>query len=234
MTGHTLTLMVLPTAWGLRNASAFNLKAQALLAASGLAHETVEALPAKGPKGKLPALVDGERTIGDSALIQAHLAAAHGFDPDAALDARQRAESEAYRRLAEEHLYFVNLHVRWVQRPRPTRDAFFGTLPAPVRAAVFAALRRQVKRTLWGQGIGRHSVAEILDFGRQDIDALAARLDGAPFFHGERPTSIDAALYPQILNTYAVPYDTPLRRHAAAIGTLVDYCARCDAAFFGP
>ena len=67
-----LTLLKLPSAWAMRNASPFNLKAEALLKMSGLPHETREAMPSKGPMGKLPALIDGDRVIGDSALIQRH------------------------------------------------------------------------------------------------------------------------------------------------------------------
>ncbi len=65
-----LTLMKPASAWGMRNASPLNLKAEALLAMSGLPYETREAMPSKGPLGKLPALVDGSRVIGDSARMR--------------------------------------------------------------------------------------------------------------------------------------------------------------------
>ncbi|MEM7674702.1 MAG: glutathione S-transferase C-terminal domain-containing protein [Myxococcota bacterium] len=65
--------MRLPTAWGIRNASPFNMKAEALLKMAGLSYDAVEALPQKGPKGKMPTLIDGDQVIGDSSFIQRHL-----------------------------------------------------------------------------------------------------------------------------------------------------------------
>ena len=129
-----LKLIVLPTAWGIRNASAFNLKAEALLAMSGLRFEKEEALPSKGPKGKLPALVDGDQTIGDSSLIQRHLEREHAIDFDGGLTPREVADAEAYRRMAEEWLYFIALWGRWLKMPEVTREAFFGSVMARGRA----------------------------------------------------------------------------------------------------
>lgn len=231
---HTrLRLLQLPTAWGLRNASAFNLKAEALLAMSGLDYECEQAFPNKGPKKKLPALVDGDRVIGDSSLIQKHLEQHYGIDFDGELSPRERADAEAYRRMAEEHLYFVVLYVRWILFPQVTRDALFGTIPQPVRTLLFAKLRRDVRRTLWGQGIGRHTEDEIVDFGIGDIDALAHRIGDGPFFFGDRLTSIDAALFPQIQNVTEPPFETRLRAHARTHRNLLEYCARCNAEIFG-
>ncbi|MEO1339368.1 MAG: Tom37 metaxin N-terminal-like domain-containing protein, partial [Myxococcota bacterium] len=128
-----LVLMKLPTAWGIRNASAFNLKAEALLKMSGLSYDVVEAMPQKGPKGKMPALVDGEKVIGDSSLIQHHLETVHGAAFDEGLTPRDQADAMAYRKMAEEWLYFINLYVRWIVKPEITRDAFFGAIPWPMR-----------------------------------------------------------------------------------------------------
>ena len=227
-----LTLMKLPTAWGLRNASAFNLKAEALLTMSGLAFGTVEALPSKGPKGKLPALIDGDRIIGDSALIQAHLEEAHGANFDGGLSPRDRADATAYRHMAEEYLYFIALYVRWMVHPEITQDLFAG-VPKPIRGFIVRRLQGQVKRTLVGQGLARHAVDEIYGFGVDVIDALAARIGDGPFFFGDTLRSIDAALYPQIVNITDAPYETPLKARASGHANLRAYVRRCDDAIFG-
>lgn len=228
-----LTLMKLPTAWGIRNASAFNMKAEALLAMSSLSYDTVEALPSKGPKGKLPALIDGDRTIGDSTLIQRHLETTYGIDFDGGLTDRELADAEAFRRMAEEWLYFIALYVRWLVHPQITREAFFGSVPWPLRNMIFGRLQREVRRTLHGQGLARHTREEIYGFGKTAVDALADRIGDGPFFHGGRLRSIDTALYPQIVNITDAPYDTPLRCHARSKANLADYAQRCDAAIFG-
>jgi glutathione S-transferase len=232
-----LTLLVLPTAWGLRNASSFVLKAEALLALRDLAYDTEVALPSKGPKGKLPALIDripqgGGRIIGDSSLIQRHLEEAHDASFDDGLDPSQLADAEAYRRMAEEWLYFAALHVRWIQQPMVTREALFASVPAVVRPLVFAGLRRNVRRTLYGQGIGRHATAEVNAFGTRALHALAERIGTGPFFFGERLRSVDAALYPQVLNITDAPYESDLRDAALARPELRAYALRCQAAIF--
>ena len=226
-----LTLIKLPTAWGLRNASAFNLKAEALLTLSGLDFDALEATPSKGPKGKLPALIDAGRVIGDSALIQAHLEQAHGVDFDGGLSARDRADAMAYRLMAEEYLYFIALYVRWIVYPEITQDLFAGA-PKAIRRLIVRHLRGQVRRTLIGQGIARHSRDEIYRFGVGVIDALAARIGAGPFFFGDKLRSIDAALYPQIVNITDAPYETPLKDRARGHANLVAYARRCDDAIF--
>ena len=228
-----LKLMKLPTAWGIRNASAFNMQAEALLTMSGLPFETVEALPDKGPKGKLPALIDGDLTIGDLSLIQRHLETVHGVRFDEGLDARQLADAEAYRRMSEEWLYFIALYIRWIIHPEITKEAFFGSIPWPLRGLIFSKLRKTVQRTLNGQGIARHSQAEIVAFGIVATNALADRISSGPYFHGEGLHSIDAALYPQIVNILDAPYDTKLRDHAKSRSELLEYVARCDERIFG-
>lgn len=229
----TLTLMKLPTAFGLRNASPFNLKAEALLELSKLPYETVEALPNKGPKGKLPALIDGDNVIGDSTIIQKYLENTHGLDLDCGLTKVQMADAEAYKKMAEEYLYFIALYIRWLVFPNITKDAFFGSIPWPIQGFVFGGLKRKVRRTLYGQGIGRHSEEEIYQFGNNVIDALADRIGEGPFFFGDQVRSIDTALYPQLINVIGAPYETPFKLYALKKKNLVDYCEKCELRIFG-
>jgi glutathione S-transferase len=229
-----LTLKVLPTAWGVRNASPFNLKAEALLTLSGLPFEKVEAMPDAGPRGKLPVLIDGDRVVPDSSHIQHHLETVHGIDFDGALSPEQRADAEAYRRMAEEHLYFAVLHQRWIRQPAITRAAFFGELPWPLGRLVFWMLQRRVRRTLWGQGIGRHTEAEIDRLAIGSLEAIEAKLGERPFLLGEELTSVDCAVYPQVVNVIDPPYDSALTEHACSRDALARYCARCDATLFAP
>lgn len=224
--------MKLPTAWGLRNASPFNMKAEALLTLSGVAFDTVEALPFKGPKGKLPALKTPDGVIGDSSLIQRYLEENHGFDLDQPLSERDRADALAYRKMVEEWLYFATLHARWILEPKETIALLEG-IPGAIRPLVFRMLRRRTRQTLHGQGIGRHSDAEILAFGCECLDALDARIGDGPYFFGDTLYSVDAAIYPHIVNLVDAPHRTSLNDHARALPRLVEYAERCDLAIFG-
>ena len=99
-----LTLIVLPSAFAMRNSSTFCEKAEALLAFTRLPYRRETAMPNKGPRGKLPVLKDGDLVIPDSTHIQRHLETHYNIDFDGPLSAEQHADAEAYRRLGEEHL----------------------------------------------------------------------------------------------------------------------------------
>lgn len=228
-----LKLLVFPPALGVRNASPFCLKAQALLAMSRLPHRLEQAFPFKGPRGKLPVLIDGDTIIPDSALIQRHLALRHGVEFDQGLSPAQLGEAHPYRRLAEEHLYWVIVYSRFVDHAEMTRAAFFAGIPWPARRLVFRAARAGILAEMRGHGIGRHDPADIYAFGAADLDAIAARLGDRPFFFGDRPTSIDASLYGVLANIVAPPMETPLKAAALRHRALAPYVTRCDAAFFG-
>ena len=116
-----LTLLTYAPAAGVRCPSPFGLKTETLLVMSGLPYKTKYTIPMKSPTGKLPVLIDGEKTIPDSSHIQRHLETVHGIDFDAHLTDRQIAIAEAFRRMVEEHLYFAVVHSRWIMNSAQTR-----------------------------------------------------------------------------------------------------------------
>ena len=52
-------------------------------------------MPPASPKGQLPYIVDDAASIADSTFIRAHIEAKYGFDFDAGLDLRERAQAWA-------------------------------------------------------------------------------------------------------------------------------------------
>lgn len=205
-----LTLLTFAPAGGIACPSPFGLKAEALLAMSGLEYRAKPGLPMKSPTGKLPVLIDGDRTIPDSSLMQRYLETEKDVDFDGHLTDWQRAIAMAFRRTVEEHLYFALVHSRWIMASDTTRDLFFGKAPWPVRTLVFPMLVRRIARDLKGQGLGRHSPDEIARFGVTDLAAIEMAMEG-PFFFGKRPCSLDASLYGSLENIVTVPVNSPLR-----------------------
>ncbi|MBN2905705.1 MAG: glutathione S-transferase C-terminal domain-containing protein [Rhodobacteraceae bacterium] len=221
-----LTLHVFAPALNTISPSPFSVKSLLLLELSGLPWTRVTGDPRKAPLGKLPVLVDAGRAIPDSQAIQRHLATAHGFDPDAHLDAHSRAMGEAIRHMIEDHLYWVLVHARWIEQPQATRAAFFGRVPAPLRAPIFAMVRRQIRRALHAQGMGRHSPAQIHAMGQEGLAALASLLGAGPYLFGDRPAGADTVLFGFLENVLAADLDTPLRVAARAQPALVAYHQR--------
>ena len=222
-------------AFGLPNASPFCMKVETWLRIAGLPFTLDNrASPLKAPKGKLPYIDDDGEAVADSGLIIAHLVRRHRVDPDAALDAAERAVATAFTRLLEEHLYWAAIYTRWIDDAgwQLTREAFFGRMPAPMRQLVPMLVRRNMRRQLWDHGLGRHSRDEIMTLGIADLDAVADFLGDKPFLMGDQATTVDATAYAFLANLLWVPLDSPLRAHGRRRTNLEAYCQRMRAAWF--
>lgn len=231
-----ITLRQFPPALGLPCSSQFCMKAEILLKMSGADHviETVND-PRKGPRGKLPAVsFDGGPMIGDSELIRQQMALRLGFDPDAALDDRQRATAHAIARMLEERLYWVIVHSRWIHQPTYDRFAreLFGDMPPVIRTLIKVLAQRKVRANLAGHGLGLHDTDDIMAFGKADIDACAALLGDRDWFMGAAPTGVDATGV-AFLASIAVPeIDSPLKQALMSHANLVAYIERGRARWY--
>ena len=228
-----LILKSFAPAMGIRCPSLFGLKAEALLAMSGLDYKVRNGDVRKAPKGKLPVLVDGDTTIADSSVIQRHLEENHGIDFDGSLSPEQRAIAKGIQRLIENHLYFAITHYRWIEFPERARDAFFKDIPAIIRKPLFSFILRKIKRDNFGHGMGRHDRSEILAFAREDLDALSDQLGDKPFMLDDTPTSVDATVYGALENIINSAETSDLRDAARTHDNLVTYCDRFRETVFG-
>lgn len=228
-----LTLITFSPNLGVSSPSPFAVKADALLAMSGLEYQKEFGDVRKAPKGKFPVLRDGEKLISDTAHIQAYLENQKGLDFDSGLSDEQRALATAFRRLVEHHLYFINVHFRWFEHADAVRDAFFSEVPSLMRGFIFRMVQKQVKKTGHLQGLGRHSRDELISFAREDIAAIAAQLGKRKYFVADVPTSIDASLYGALHNLIDCELDTPLKAECMKYDNLISYCARFKSEVFG-
>jgi glutathione S-transferase len=231
-----IKLFQFPGAFGLSSLSPFCIKAEMLLKMSGLPYESVvTGNPRRGPKGKLPAIEDEGASIGDSEAIRQHLERKYGLDFDKPLDPMARATAHAFSRMLEERTYWVGVYSRWIDPSfwPVTRAAVFGGLPPLVRSLAALVVRRQIRRALHLQGMGRHSPAEIYAFGVADIDAVAAQLGERPFVMGYAPSSADATVFAFLAAIDVPPFDTPLRVELRRHPNLVAYVERLRTRYFG-
>ncbi|RMD85098.1 MAG: glutathione S-transferase family protein [Candidatus Dadabacteria bacterium] len=217
-----LTLVTLGSAFGLRNVSPFCLKSEMLLTSLGLAFETrVEPDPRKAPKGKLPFLLAGDKTIADSELITEFLNEITQGRVYAGLSDRDRAVGVALSRLVEDHLYWLFVASRWLDDewfPNVV-TGFFHIAPRPIRPLVARAARRQVRQTLYLQGLGRHTAAEQRGFLERDLEALENVVPDDAFLFAEAPCIYDftvagmmAGIYDNRPATWATEVATRYRR----------------------
>jgi glutathione S-transferase len=216
-------------AFGLLNASPFCMKLEMYLRMAGLPYEAVNSGDLmKAPKRKLPYIEDGVRVVADTSFIIDYLKATYGDPLDGWLSPAQRAVALAFQRLFEENLYWAVVHTRWADAAgwEQTRHAFFDPVPRPIRWVLPTLARRGILAELNGQGMGRHSAAEIHAIGARDVGAVADFLADKPFLMGEQPSSLDAVAYAFLANLLWAPVDSPIREAARARPKLASYCER--------
>jgi glutathione S-transferase len=238
-----ITLHQFSPNWGLPNASPFCMKLETYLRMANLPYTVVyEDNLDKAPKGKMPYIKDdgeddGEddgKKIGDSNLIIEYLNEKYGDRTDAQLSPSDRGISLAMRRLIEENLYWCMVYSRWIDESNwpITRSAYFGNLPPVVQQILPGLIRKDIRKSLDGHGMGKHSPAEIYAIGCRDLIALSGFLSDKQFFFGDRPTLLDASAYATILNFLKVPMESPLATQAKQLDNLVAFCDRMTARFY--
>ena len=226
--------------FGLPDASPFVVKVLTYLRLAGIEHTLLAGDSRKAPKGKLPYIDDGGRTIADSSFIIEHLRKTYK-DLDVGLSARDRALATAVKSMMEEHFYFVMLVARWVDERgwKVISPAFGQTIkksgvPGFATPFVMNMIRKQVVQTAYRQGMGRHSIEEVEEIGVGLIDSLAELAGERPYFLGSEPRSIDASVFPVVWSVLATPIAGRLQSQMKSKANLVAYSERLREAYFAP
>lgn len=222
-------------AWGLPDASPFCIKLELWLKMAGIEYRSViDGDTRKAPKGKIPYIkLDGE-TLGDSELIIEHLKNKFGDAVDSDLTPAQQAQSHLITRMMHDSLYWVLLHCRWVEDAgwSQVRAALFGGMPKPLQLLVPPLIRRGLIKTVDGQGLGRHSRDERMQFARNDIDALDTLLGDREFFLGDQPHAVDATVQAFLICFIGPPIDNPVKQYLLTKPRLLDYYQRMNARYY--
>ena len=229
-----ITLYTFGPHFGLPDASPFVMKAEMLLKLSGLPYETNTRGFGKAPKGKLPYIRDGETVVADSTLIRLYLEQKYNIDFDRALSTRERGFAWSIDKMLEDHLYWVLVYWRWLNDANFEKGpkAFFKRAPAPLRPIITAAVRRSIRRTLHGHGIGRHSEAEMTTMASRAIDALSQILGENRYFLGAQPCGADATAFAWLAGCLVPVFDSPVRDKMEGAANLVAYRDRMMQEFY--
>jgi glutathione S-transferase len=229
-----ITLYNFGPAFGLPDPSPFVMKVETLLKMAKLPYRTDATGFAKAPKGKIPYIDDDGVVVADSTFIRWHIEKKYRINFDQGLDAGQKATAWAFEKMVEEQLYWVVVDERWMddENFRKGPRLFFRKVPAPIRPLVTAMVRRKLKATLHGQGIGRHSADEILAIATRSIDAIADFLGDKPFFMGHEPTGADATIFAFACGLLCPHFASPSRAVAERRENLRRYVGRMTARFY--
>jgi glutathione S-transferase len=221
-----ITLYTFGPNFGLPDPSPFVVKAEVLLKMAGLPYRTDTTGFKKAPKGKLPYIDDDGTIVGDSTFIRIHLETKHHIDFDEGLSPAERGTAWAFEKMCEDHLYWAMMYARWIDDANfeagPRK--FFHVVPAPLRPFLATMIRRQVRRNLWGQGLGRHSAQEVAQLAERAIGAIAATLGDKPHLMGARACGADATVFAFLLGLLNRTFETPIRSAVEQRSNLVAYC----------
>lgn len=221
-------------AFGLPQASPFVMKTEVQLKMAEIPYRLERGAPDEGPKGKIPYLVEAHQKLGDSTFIRDHIEKTHGIDLDRGLTPDMRARSWAIERMLEDHLYWAIVHSRWMDDANFAAGPahFFDTLPQGVRERARAGAREHVRAMLYGQGLGRHSRAEVEDLGCRSIAALSTLLGNKAFLMGPAPSAVDATAFAMVASLLTPVFQTRLRDFTEERVNLTSYRDRLLREFY--
>ncbi len=229
-----ITLYTFGPAWGLPDPSPFVTKAAMLLRMSGLPYRTDTSGFRKAPRGKLPYIQDGEAIVTDSTMIRFHIEQRHHIDFDHGLTPLERAIAWSVEKMCEDHLYWMLVYARWIDRRNFKRGPalFFKAVPAAARPFVKLMVRRKMRRDLRGQGIGRYSETERIALADRAFSSISTILGDKRFLFGHRPCGADATVFAFISGALCPVFETGIRSKAEAYPNLVSYSERLMKEFF--
>jgi len=220
-----ITLYRFAPIWGLPDLSPFVTKLDVYLRMVELPYKIIRGNYLEAPKGKLPAIEDNGKKLGDSSLIIEYLKATHGDKLDNRLSSRDRATALGMQRLMEENLYWAGtIHERWVIHKEVALVQYARALGDP--PPDLNPLREAILKQYQGQGMGRHSHEEVIHIAKTDLSALSAFLGERPYFMGEQPTSLDATAYGFLVHFLWAGYKSELNTYAKSLPNLQAYCTR--------
>ena len=218
-TTDTIHIYSFPPAYGLPTNGPFSLKLMMALRMAGIPYELSVGDLQKSPKRKIPWIEAGGTVMGDSALVLSWLAATRDVDLERGLTPLERARGLALRVLLEEHWhqvfeYELILHA------------------AGAGARLGPAMQEHFRGHLYERGMLRHTPEEITAFGKQDLDAVAAWLDGCTWAITDRPTLTDCSVWGLLAPAVFAPFETPCMSYARGLTPIVSYVERVRASFF--
>jgi len=227
-------------AWGIPDISPFCVKVETYLRMIGMPFECVVSDARKGPRQKLPFIDEAGTVVDDSRDIIDHFEAKIKNPLDQGMSAEDRALSVAYRALLESEAYFYAVHLRWqlddgwkVYKPVLLDYGVAIGIPRFIAPLVLGAIRRDVIKSIWGQGAGRYSQAQVEARLCENLSSVSSQLGEGPYFLGAEPRTIDATVLAFLWLLLDSPFESPVRAHGQKLDNLVRYCNHMRQTYYG-
>lgn len=222
--------------FGVADPSSFVLKVDVYLRMAGIKYKSIVRSDnlSKAPKGKLPFITDGDVTVADSQFIIAYLQDKYNVDLDSHLSVEQRGIAYHLGKSLDEDLYWCMVYSRWMKEDTwpLLKEAFFSSMPFPLKYIVPILARKGIKSALFKQGLGRHTDEEIMLVTQQSLQALSDVLGDKSYFFGDKPCTFDASAYGVLAQFISSTIDNPFNDMAKQYTNLVSYCDRMTKQYY--
>ncbi|WP_119343750.1 glutathione S-transferase family protein [Facilibium subflavum] len=232
-----IDLYQFPAMYGLPNVSPFCMKLESYLKAQSLTyqkHGTIDMR--KSPTSKMPYVYYNNRYYSDSGFIITMLEKDSHTPMQKALSDIQKAQTQAFGRLCEEHLYWALVYSRWVDNNTGNtwkKDlSSQSNMPGFLFKMILKVMTKNVIKQLDGHGIGRHTSVQIYQLADQDLKALSDALGDQDYFFNNEPTLLDHTVYAFTASIFYTPWQNPLKQNAQGYPNLYAHCQRMLARFF--
>uniref|UniRef100_A0A2P2I3E1 Failed axon connections homolog n=1 Tax=Hirondellea gigas TaxID=1518452 RepID=A0A2P2I3E1_9CRUS len=170
----------------------FALKLETFFRLMDIKYEYDYAMP-MGPKNKVPWITLNGTDYTDSELIVEKLQTHFRKYPDADVPAQDRAVGQAMRVMVEEHLYWGLVSWRYLEDDMKALQKAFD-MPF-IMMVMFKMGTKYLKKMLYIQGLGRHSISELHSLLKADVAALSNYLGDKEFMYGSEPHVVDCAVF---------------------------------------
>jgi glutathione S-transferase len=222
-----------PGAFALPSLSPFCLKVEYLLQYAKIPYQVkTELNPLKGPKGKMPFIVDELRnkTIADSSFIFEYIFNNYSLDHLIIQNKVERGNAFALKTMIEESLYFVLLASRWFdpQGFNLIKKNFSSLFPLGAGALILPLLRFNLVRQGKAQGTCRHQLSEIFQIGVKQINILSDVLGHKKFFYENKITEFDFTCYAFLITFIKQPINNPIKDSILKHENLMNYLQTMD------
>jgi len=229
-----ITLFGFGPGFGLPEISPFVTKTEVQLKMAGLAYRKERAMPPASPKGQLPFIDDAGEVVADSTFIRAHIERKYGFDFDAGLDQKSRAQAWAFERMIEHHVYWALVGARWVEPENFAKGPahFFDGAPDDRREKLREDAQFRVAENYLLSGLGRHAPDDDIDLALRSIFALSVQLSDKPYLMGEKHCGVDATAFGALGGVLTPFFASKLRSEVETFGNLTAYVDRMMRQYF--
>ena len=94
-------------------------------------------------------------------------------------------------------------------------------------------MSKRLLKAAQGQGIGRHTEAEVYEMGIKDLKAISIHLGDKPFFTGDKPTEVDCSIFGILCQTLWNPNGSPVEQVLhGEFSNLKAFCERMKEQFW--